>query len=122
MGVAEGKPVDRVSGRQPLDPAVQVRRADPPQHRIDELGRTGTHLRSRQIHCRSYRGVRWNPGVQCLVCAKAQHIPDRRVQLIERSVETLAQHDVVRSEPAKCAVDQLGRQSGVPLIEAAVPE
>lgn len=100
------------------DPRVQVLRADPAQHRVDELRPPVADLRPGQLHGGRDGGVAGDPGGQQLVRAEREHVQDRRVHLAQRPVDAGGDDRVVGALQAQRAVDEFGGERGVAPVHA----
>lgn len=109
-----------VRGGHLRHPAVEVVGGHLAQHRVDELGAPLPQHHPGQLHARGDRRVGRDTGAEELVHAHVQHVQDRRVDLAQRPVDAGGDDRVVRPLPAQRAVDQLGRQGRVPVVEVAL--
>ncbi len=117
MAVADRQVAVRVGRRVRGDerqPGVQVAGGDAAQHRVDVAGnpraRPPTLARSTEVATAAWAPTRV---LQQLVGAEAQHVEDRRVELVQRAVAARGEHRVVGALAAQGAVGQLGRERGV---------
>ena len=114
--------VGALIGCQPVDPGLQVRLADPAQHRVDVPGSARPLARPDQVDGGRDRRVRGNPGVQQLVGAQPEGVDDHAVQVGEGAVAAGPDDRVELPEGPAGAVGQFGGQRGVPAGDAPLGE